>query len=133
MDRSSSSGGSASLTPQRLSDLWGRWGAEVTCSPSGTPLRCGVSGGADSLALMALAVASGCDVTAVHVDHGQRSGSEQEADRVARFAEEIGAEFERATVQVAPGANLEARMRACLLYTSPSPRDQRGSRMPSSA
>lgn len=112
MDRSSSSGGSASLTSQRLSDLWGRWGAEVTCGPSSTPLRCGVSGGADSLALMALAVASGCDVTAVHVDHGQRPGSEQEADRVARFAEEIGAEFERATVQVAPGANLEARMRA---------------------
>ena len=26
-----------------------------------------------------------------------------------------------------------ARLRACLLYTSPSPRDQRGSRMPSSA
>ena len=25
------------------------------------------------------------------------------------------------------------RCRACLLYTSPSPRDQRGSRMPSSA
>ena len=26
-----------------------------------------------------------------------------------------------------------SRVRACLLYTSPSPRDQRGSRMPSSA
>ena len=26
-----------------------------------------------------------------------------------------------------------ARFRGCLLYTSPSPRDQRGSRMPSSA
>ena len=30
------------------------------------------------------------------------------------------------------GANV-FRVRACLLYTSPSPRDQRGSRMPSSA
>ena len=28
---------------------------------------------------------------------------------------------------------LEARFEICLLYTSPSPRDQRGSRMPSSA
>ena len=28
---------------------------------------------------------------------------------------------------------LKAALRACLLYTSPSPRDQRGSRMPSSA
>ena len=26
-----------------------------------------------------------------------------------------------------------ARLQGCLLYTSPSPRDQRGSRMPSSA
>ena len=30
-------------------------------------------------------------------------------------------------------ANGGARCEACLLYTSPSPRDQRGSRMPSSA
>ena len=28
---------------------------------------------------------------------------------------------------------LSPRFRGCLLYTSPSPRDQRGSRMPSSA
>ena len=30
-------------------------------------------------------------------------------------------------------ANANEKLRACLLYTSPSPRDQRGSRMPSSA
>ena len=30
-------------------------------------------------------------------------------------------------------ADVLARVRTCLLYTSPSPRDQRGSRMPSSA
>ena len=30
-------------------------------------------------------------------------------------------------------ADHEAAVHACLLYTSPSPRDQRGSRMPSSA
>ena len=30
-------------------------------------------------------------------------------------------------------AALSARTKGCLLYTSPSPRDQRGSRMPSSA
>ena len=35
-----------------------------------------------------------------------------------------------AEVQQLLGDNL---VRACLLYTSPSPRDQRGSRMPSSA
>ena len=31
------------------------------------------------------------------------------------------------------GGRGAGRMRDCLLYTSPSPRDQRGSRMPSSA
>ena len=31
------------------------------------------------------------------------------------------------------GRAVVARYRDCLLYTSPSPRDQRGSRMPSSA
>ena len=38
----------------------------------GTALACAVSGGADSLALLVLAVAAGCDVTAIHVDHGLR-------------------------------------------------------------
>ncbi len=75
-------------------------------------VRCGVSGGADSLALMALAVASGCQVTAVHVDHGQRPGAADEAARVRTYAESIGAAFEAATVNVESGANLEARMRA---------------------
>ena len=34
--------------------------------------------------------------------------------------------------RISEGMSLEDRM-GCLLYTSPSPRDQRGSRMPSSA
>lgn len=75
-------------------------------------LRCGVSGGADSLALMALAVRSGCSVTAVHVDHGQRPDAAVEAERVRTYAESIGAAFESACVEVEPGSNLEARMRA---------------------
>ena len=33
----------------------------------------------------------------------------------------------------APAETLHQHMKTCLLYTSPSPRDQRGSRMPSSA
>lgn len=112
MDRSGKPGSSVGLTSERFGDLLDRCGASVTFASSGTELRCGVSGGADSLALMALAVASGCKVTAVHVDHGQRSGSKNEADRVARYAEELGANFERATVEVHGKANLEARMRA---------------------
>ena len=41
------------------------------------------------------------------------------------------AESELCRVCADPGR--DARLMCCLLYTSPSPRDQRGSRMPSSA
>ena len=73
---------------------------------------CGVSGGADSMALLVLAVAAGCEVTAVHVDHGLRPGSETEADRVRVVAERLGAAFRSETVVVEPGPNLEARARS---------------------
>ena len=43
-------------------------------------VTCAVSGGADSLALLVLAVQAGCRVTAVHVDHGLREGSAAEAE-----------------------------------------------------
>ena len=36
-------------------------------------------------------------------------------------------------LSVNPGIDLSSGIDTCLLYTSPSPRDQRGSRMPSSA
>ena len=36
-------------------------------------------------------------------------------------------------ISAEPSAALEAKLRDCLLYTSPSPRDKRQSRMPSSA
>ena len=71
----------------------------------------GVSGGADSTALLALAVAAGCDVTAVHVDHGLRDGSSAEAELVAATAEHLGAGFRADRAPVAPGPNLEARAR----------------------
>jgi tRNA(Ile)-lysidine synthase len=82
---------------------------------AGSALVCGVSGGADSLALLVLAVAAGCEVTAVHVDHGLRPGSELEAQRVARAADALGARFRSVRVEVAPGSNLEARARAARL------------------
>jgi tRNA(Ile)-lysidine synthase len=82
-----------------------------TFPPSGTPLVCGVSGGPDSLALLVLAVASGCRVTAVHVDHGLRPGSWREADVVADAARRFGARFRTERVVLADGPNLEARAR----------------------
>ena len=49
-------------------------------------------------------------------------------------AKEVDAQIQSARVQVTLQADAEiAQERICLLYTSPSPRDQRGSRMPSSA
>jgi len=90
-----------------------------TFAPAGTPLCCAVSGGPDSVALLALAVAAGCEVTAVHVDHGLRAGSEAEADLVARAAATVGARFSGVRVHVAAGPNLEARARAARLSVLP--------------
>lgn len=95
-----------------LRELLAEWLALTTFPAAGSPLRCGVSGGADSLALLALGVASGCHVTAVHVDHGQRESGDDEAARVATVCRHVGAEFESKSVHVADGSNLEARMRA---------------------
>ncbi len=70
-----------------------------------------MSGGADSLALLVLACAAGCAVTAVHVDHGLREGTAREADVVRDAADRFGAAFRLVQVEVAPGPNLEARAR----------------------
>ena len=78
---------------------------------AGTPLACAVSGGADSLALLALAVSAGCVVTAVHVDHGTRPGSAADADVVRAAAARLGAGFVSTRVVVEPGPNYEARAR----------------------
>ena len=85
--------------------------AKCTFPPAGTTVTCAVSGGADSMTLMVLAVAAGCTVTAVHVDHGLRSGSHTEAELVAAVAERFGAAFRSETIDVPGGPNLEARAR----------------------
>lgn len=79
---------------------------------AGTAVTCAVSGGADSLALLLLAVEAGCRTTAIHVDHGLRAGSAAEADVVARAAAQVGAEFRAVQARVEDGPNLEARARA---------------------
>jgi tRNA(Ile)-lysidine synthase len=83
-----------------------------TFAAAGTPVTCAVSGGADSLALLVLAVEAGCVATAVHVDHGLRAGSADESEVVRAAAAAIGASFRAERVVVAAGPNLEARARA---------------------
>jgi tRNA(Ile)-lysidine synthase len=83
--------------------------------PAGTPVVCAVSGGPDSSALLVLAAAADLDVTAVHVDHGLRPGSEAEAEVVRVLAERFGAAFRSERAVVESGADLEARARVARL------------------
>jgi len=82
-----------------------------TFPPAGTPVTCGLSGGADSTALVRLAVAAGCDVKAVHVDHGLRASSATDAECARATAERLGIVFRSERVALADGPNLEARAR----------------------
>jgi tRNA(Ile)-lysidine synthase len=85
--------------------------AKCTFPPPRTEVTCAVSGGADSMALMVLAVAAGCAVTAVHVDHRLRPESDTEGEVVAAAAMRFGAAFRSETIDVPNGPNLEARAR----------------------
>jgi tRNA(Ile)-lysidine synthase len=91
-----------------------------TFPAAGSSLPCAVSGGADSLALLVLAAAAGCDVTAIHVEHGLRAGAGGEPDVVGDAAKRVGARFERRRVSVMPGPNLEARARAARFAVLPA-------------
>ena len=79
---------------------------------AGARVTAAVSGGPDSLALLLLACAAGCRVEVVHVDHGLRPGSDTDADVVAAAAAQLGVPVTVRRVQIAAGANLEARARA---------------------
>jgi tRNA(Ile)-lysidine synthase len=74
------------------------------------PIVAGCSGGADSLALLVLLRAAGHALHAVYVDHGLRAGVADERV-VAAAAARFGASYERVAIDLAPGANLEARAR----------------------
>ena len=91
-----------------------------TFSPGPHELALAVSGGADSLALLALACAAGRHAVAYHVDHGLRPGSADEADVVREVAARFGAGFVALRVTVERGSNLEARARAARYAALPA-------------
>ena len=77
----------------------------------GTRVVVGCSGGADSLALLALARARDLDVAAVYVDHGLRSRTDHDAAVVRDAAAAVGASMRVVEVAVDARANVEARAR----------------------
>jgi len=91
-----------------------------TFPPPGTSVDCAFSGGADSTTLVALATRAECQVTAIHVDHGLRPESTDEARQARELASALGVEFRLVTVDIAPGPNLEARARAARLAALPA-------------
>jgi tRNA(Ile)-lysidine synthase len=85
--------------------------ALCTFPSAGTPVDLAVSGGADSLAMLLLAIEARCNVTVWYVDHGIRVESAAEGGAVGVLAEQLGAKFVLRTVAVTNGPNLEARAR----------------------
>lgn len=82
-----------------------------TFPPRGREVRCALSGGADSTALTALALASGCDVTTVHAHHGLRPDADRDREAAAATAAQLGVRFESVELDLVDGPNLEARAR----------------------
>ena len=78
---------------------------------SGTEVDCAVSGGADSLALLLLAVNADLKVTVWHVDHGLRETSNDEGEMVCKVASDLGVKAHSVKAFVEDGPNLEARAR----------------------
>jgi tRNA(Ile)-lysidine synthase len=89
------------------------WRARFAAATEGlrTPVVVGCSGGADSVALLALAADAGLAPIAVHVDHGLRPESSAEVAHVRALAHTLGTGFRATCITVAPGPNLEARAR----------------------
>ncbi|MGI9603796.1 MAG: tRNA lysidine(34) synthetase TilS [Acidimicrobiales bacterium] len=77
----------------------------------GTPVTCAWSGGADSTALVVLAGAAGCVVSAVHVDHGIRPDRADDVAAVRAMAEQLAVPVRVVEVAVDDGPDLENRAR----------------------
>ncbi len=85
-----------------------------------TAVVAGVSGGADSTALLVLALAAGLSVSVVHVDHGLRPTSGSDGAAVVALCARWSVPCAVVRVDVAPGPNLEARARAARYAALPN-------------
>jgi tRNA(Ile)-lysidine synthase len=85
---------------------------DCTFPPRGSEVDLAVSGGADSLGLLLLALDAGLVVRVHHVNHHARAASDEDAAFVWGVCSERGVAFVLYDVQVEPGANFEARARA---------------------
>ena len=79
---------------------------------AGTPVTLAVSGGADSVGLLLLAVDAGLRVSVHHVDHHARPASGDDAAAVRALCTARAVSCVVHDVVVVPGANFEARARA---------------------
>jgi tRNA(Ile)-lysidine synthase len=95
------------VPPDPVADLLGR----ADLSGLEPPVVVGCSGGADSVALLLVAARAGLTPEAVHVDHGLRVASADDAALVAAAARACDVPWRTVAVDVAPGSNLEARAR----------------------
>lgn len=68
------------------------------------PIVVGVSGGADSLALLLGLETLGFNLSVAHLDHALRPGSAQDGDFVAKMADSYGLPFVRRRIDVAKSA-----------------------------
>lgn len=92
-------------------DLRASLAQACTFAPPQDHLDLGVSGGADSVAMLVLATLHHRRVTVWHVDHGLRAESGEEAALVEAHCERFDAEFKFVSANLADGPNLEARAR----------------------
>jgi tRNA(Ile)-lysidine synthase len=114
--------------PHPTGDVLAPWRGRPAFDVPGlsAPVVVACSGGADSIALLALACDAGLEPVAVHVDHGLRPGSAGEADAVRDVASRLGAAFVATAANVECGGNLEARARAARYRALDDVRVERG-------
>jgi tRNA(Ile)-lysidine synthase len=109
-------------------DVLEPWAARFAAATAdlAAPVVVGCSGGADSVALLALAAHAGLAPVGVHVDHGLRDESAREGELVCAIAAQLGTELVTVRIGLAVGPNLEARARTARYAALEAARVQHG-------